>query len=320
MRLRHRWSVVVAIAVALVVSAAPGPAFAAGWSPWTYLGPNPGTTAPTISARSGGQLDLFTSDQFNVYHRAWNRDDGWGGWVNLGGPPGVHDSQYRLTAVAAVGRPDYKISIAVYLKGFIWHRAWSSPGGWGAWENIGHPPAAADSAPAISTRPTGDVDIWVVDNNRAIGHRIWSPGIGWRSWETIAGPDRFVQTGVTAVGHPNGSQVLFAVASGDNVFERVWRPDVGWSGWTNLGKAGSSAYPGVGAAARPNGYVDLFARNPDNGQVYHRYRNNSGVWSGWGSIEGANVDTAPSAAARPNGALDVVVAIRGGSIWHRAYG
>jgi hypothetical protein len=233
--------------------------------------------------------------------------------VDLGEPPVDHEI-FELSAVVAVGRPDYKISIAVALRGDLWHRAWSTAG-WGRWENLGHPALGIAAAPAISTRPTGDVDVWVVDANRSINHRIWSPSTGWRPWER---PGGLALTSVAAVGHPDGSQFLFSIGTGGGIFQRIWRPGSGWSGWTDLGRPGDSAWPGPGAAVRPNGIVDLFALN--KGHIYHRWRNTSGVWSAWGSIGGENIDTAPSAAGRPNGALDVVVGLPDDTIWHRAYG
>ena len=57
-----------------------------GWHPWDSLGGSAASgTAPTISSRGPGLLDVFvTGTDAAVYQDSWN--SGWSGWHEIGGP------------------------------------------------------------------------------------------------------------------------------------------------------------------------------------------------------------------------------------------
>jgi hypothetical protein len=311
----------VLLGVAVVVTGSAVPASAASWRPWTNLGKPPGggayQGAPTIAARTVGAVDVFKKNDSGVWHRAWWPAGGWGGWGNLGAPPNYSNGG-DVSAPSAVGRPGGRLSVVIVNRGDIWHKSYEPGADWSGWEYLGHPPTGVGSAPAVSSRPNGVVDVWVRDNSFRLQHRHWQAGYGWSPWENLGG--FVVRAAPAAVGAANGNVWVAVVGNDTDIYHRVWSPSSGWSPWYNSGAPSvSGGYPSPAIAARTNGVIDIFAHGGASGSLSHRWRSPSGSWSGWGSLGGDNIDTAPSAVGRPNGALDVVVGLTDNTVWHRGY-
>jgi hypothetical protein len=293
------------------------PAGAATWHPWENIG-SPGDIgfqgAPTIAARDSGAVDIFKKHDFQVWHRGWTPTGGWRSWESIGTPTG-EGRDLDFSEPSAVARPGTRVSVVVAVDNLVWHRAWQ--GSWGSWENLGLPIEGLTSAPAVSTRPDGTVDVWVTDAFLRIQHKLWLPQRGWQPWEIVG---FFARSAVAAVGAPDG-KVWLAYVGGDlQIKHRVWSPATYlWSQEYDSGAPSTSGgWPGVAIAARPNGIIDLFGHGGLAGTIEHRWRSPAGVWTEWGSLGGSNMTSAPSAVVRPtNGVLDVVAADWHNDVWHR---
>lgn len=313
-----RWLATVLLAVVAGTGSLAQPAAAAAWQPWENLGvfPDPYPGKAGVATRDGGLVDVFvtTGDIIQtsiVYHRTWSSGAGWSERRYL--PGALADG--HVGSVSAVGRPGNRLSVVVADGPTIYHQAYD--GSWRGWESLGQPGFLG--RPAVSSRPNGTVDVWVRGTKQDVLHRAWTPAGGWGSWGSVGG----VTTGApAAAGGSDGSVWVAARGTDGNLYHRVWSPSTGqWSAWFNTGSppGGTTVVGSPGIDVRPNGLVDLYAMAAEDGPIYHRYRSAAGTWSAWGSLQGGDLVEGPNAVARSNGALDVVVRKRDGTVWHRAW-
>jgi hypothetical protein len=314
-----RWGTAVLVAVVTGVTGLAPSASAAEWRPWNCMTlkvpGQPSTGKPGVAARADGVVDVFAASSQGVYHRPWSSAAGWlNRWASLGQPPvaplGTDPD------VSAVARPGNRLSVVVSAGAQVWHRAYQT-GGWSVdWEPLGRPAAGLGSAPAVSARPDGTVDVWVRGGDGKVYHRYWAANGGWRPWNSIEGG---IGGAPAAAGGADGSVWVFALGVDYNFYHRVWKASTGWSAWYNGGRPATASYYGPGVAVRPNGLVDLFVTEGLEGPLRHQIRSTNGAWSGFGSLQGADIESGPNASARPGGALDVVVRKADGTVCHRLW-
>jgi hypothetical protein len=235
----------------------------AGWSGWRLLpGPLGDGVYGTVSAvgRPGNRLSVVVADAGQIRHQAYDAG-AWRGWQALD-PPGFQGHP------AVSSRPNGTVDVWVQAANrSVLHRAWTTTGGWGGWENLGGvvrgDPAAAGG---------GDGSVWLAaqgtDGNYY--HRVWSPSGGWSTWYNTGTPPGGTMLeyspGISV--RPNGVVDLYAVAFPSGPLYHRFRSTAGvWSAWESL--QGANIALGANATARSNGALDVVVRKND-GTVWHR--------------------------------------------------
>jgi hypothetical protein len=115
---------------------------ATGWNAWDTLGSPPGGLANVTAevGRNGdGRLEVFAFASDGAVWHIWQQAaGGWSGWHGLDAPSGLFPFSLAVGETAD-GR---LVVFVVVLGGGLWRRAQAAAGsGWGAWEDLGMPPA-----------------------------------------------------------------------------------------------------------------------------------------------------------------------------------
>lgn len=138
----------------------------------------------------------------------------------------------------------------------------------------------------------------------------------WNAWGSLQRPPGTnVETQPAVVARTSG-QLDVGVLASNQVWHKWWASGSGWSPWGSLGKPpGAISAPSF--ASRPGGVLDVVL-TADAG-LWHRFFAPGSGWSPWGRVGDmpAGAATAPRAAGRASGELDVVSRTTDGKVWHK---
>jgi hypothetical protein len=188
----------------------------------------------------------------------------------------------------------------------LWLREYSQ-GGWSDLETLS---GAAVFAPAILSRPSGDLDVFATS---AIGC-LWVKSrrnTSWQSWKTLLPSGSVKGQPVAAMG-PGGSVDVFVLNNASN-YLRQNCTDTGWGNWENLGGSFRSAP----TAVNYGDITELFGIS-NAGDLQTTTIVNGVSALGWTSL-GGKVDVGGcGATADGSGALMVaVVGVKPQALWTR---
>ncbi len=157
------------------------------------------------------------------------------------------------------------------------------------WESLG---GISTSAPAVASRGSGKLDVFVRGGDNAIHTRSFDRT--WSGWSTLGG----TFTSAPAVAARGAQRLeLFARGEGNQLFQRSFNKT--WGPWKNLGGGITSAPAVVVRGAK----IDVFARGND-GQLMQKTFDKT--WSPWKGLGGVLVG-APAATSWSSNRIDVFV-------------
>ena len=289
------------------------------WTPWKNLG-GALTSAPAVASWENRRIDCFIRGADNhMWHRS---GDGlnWGGWYDLGGPPGIPivDPEIAMlrgpfdlpfvelaSAPAAVSWGPNRIdTFARGTNKHMWHKWWNGSA-WSAWEDLG---GELSSGIAVASWSENRLHCFVRGPGDSMWHKWWDGA--WSYWEDLGG---FLTSTPAAVSW-GPHRIDCFVRGGDNSMWHKWFDTSGWSDWENLGGYLASA-PAV--ASPGSNRLNCFVRGGEN-NLWHKWWDGSS-WSEWQNL-GGGITEAPAAIARGKRRIDCFV--RGGenNLWQRTWG
>ena len=292
------WRTLVAVALAVVGlpftasnASASAPLSFAGWQSLGGVAEG----APAV-AWEPGRLDVFVRGSDN---HLWYKSDanGWSGWQDLGGPPGLLASDPTAVSWSA-GRIDVFV---VGVDGHLWHKWYSRQ--WSGWENLG---GFVVGAPSVASWSPGRLDVFVRGTDNHLWHK-WYSG-AWSGWELRGGQ---LTSSPAAVSWAPGRIDVFMRGTDGALWHTAFA-----GGWSGFGSLGGDLVGSPGVASWAAGRLDVFARGTDN-RLYHQWFA-AGAWSGWQLAEGGVLTSAPAAVSWAFGHLDVFVRGTDNAIWHSA--
>lgn len=255
------------------------------------------SSAPSVSARGTGVLEIFGQQGSSVIHRTYRDHVGFGPWTYM---PAVT----ATSAPAAVSWATNRID--VFVKGpsnELEHAWWNDGGDWAGWENLG---CCFDTAPTVASWGPGRLDVFM-GSGGSLWHQ-WYDG-GWRGWENLGGP---ITSAPSAVSWGSGRIDVFAKGASNELTHTWYNNPSGWAGgFENLGGLFDTA-PGV--ASWGSGRLDIFQGS--GGGVWHRWYN--GGWGGWESI-GGSVTSGLSATSWGFGRIDIMARGTANHLAHQWY-
>ncbi len=255
----------------------------AAFGPWTSLGGGLGS-GPGASGGRGTITDSFVrATDGTMYQQSWS-GGAWSGWLGLGGSmlsaPGVSVRQGTGDVDTYYRGPDNGIVA----------RSWSPSAGWSAEDTTSLAGGKTLSAPALVSRASGLVDVFV----RAVDETVWRDawnGSAWSGWTPVPGGMTTTDAPATTT-RTTGTMELFARGRDGEVQWSTFDGAV-WSSWRRVAGAVES---GPAAVYDGAGRLYLFARQ--GGDVaYNVYAD--GSWSGWQPMH-----PAPPPPAAPTCAAD----------------
>lgn len=254
---------------------------------------------PAIASKGVGRLEAFARGADGVLQRrAWAPGESWSAPEALPAPA-------PASGPAAVSWDQSRVDVVARLAdGTVEH--WSR--GEGPWEteNLG---GATTEHPVIASWGPGRLDLLVRGTDGSLDHRNWEAGTGWTEWEHVPGPP--VISSSPAAAAPSVGRLDVVADLADGTVEH-WTLEGGQ--WTaeNLGGAAASA-PALASPA-PN-RLDAIVRGADGALLLDSWESPAG-WSGWTTVPGATIASAPAAVAWNPDRLDVLAAVEGGGLGH----
>jgi hypothetical protein len=92
----------------------------------------------------------------------------------------------------------------------------------------------ATSAPALASRGTGRLDLFVRGPDGLIQHS-FNDGAGWSAWASLGGAAMSAPAAVAA----GANRIdVWARGAGSAIQHDVWQAATGWSGWSDTWRAG----------------------------------------------------------------------------------
>ncbi|WP_433271332.1 peptidoglycan DD-metalloendopeptidase family protein [Actinosynnema sp. CS-041913] len=275
----------------------------------TYTSQNCGSTSPVersgvaVVSRAAGQLDVFARDDDNSFlHKHFNGQS-WSPWIELGG-------QFRSNPAAnsGAGRIDL---VGVGGNGTLWHKRWTSTGGWTAWHDNGG--GQIQWTPALTSRGGNTLDAFSVNTSEQVVHRYFN-GTSWSAWVNLQGSATAPPAAV-ALGNDR-LNVLMRDGSG-TLATRMWTSDHGWFGWVDRGER-IFGQPAV--SHRSDQLMDVFVRDDGDKSLMHSASTNAGTsFSAFVDLGGGAMTSAPAAVSWAGNRIDVFARAANGHLYQRIW-
>jgi hypothetical protein len=191
---------------------------------------------------------------------------------------------------------------------------------WERWRQLSYDPLAG--GPSAVMAPSNRLVVFARSASNKLAQRYYQyPSSGWAAWSDL---DAGLASGPSAV--MAGTRLTVFARGAKNVLLHKYYEN-GWTNWIPLD--GSTPGPDQIASTSPgtmtsapsavmaaNNRLTVFARGP-GGTLMHRYYDNN-AWTGWISMGGAAITSAPSA-VMANGRLTVFARAADGTLTHRYY-
>lgn len=238
----------------------------------------------------------------------------------------VHSPKNTLGALNTSSSPVVDVksddSTDVFIvgtEGNLYHKWWTTTGGWSSWANRGSPGSNLIGTANVLLKPDDTVDIFAPAANGSLYH-IWKiPGSNWSGWAGLGRPSGVNLVGIPAVDvKTDGSNDVFILGSDGNLWYDTWSSATGWSGWNNLSKP-TTLTGSVNVIHKPDDTLDVFAVGT-NGALYHKWLVPGSAWSGWAGLSnpsGVMLAGRPSLAIKSDGSNDVFLLGSDGNLWHK---
>lgn len=259
-------------------------------------------TNPSCVVAYAGIVDCFAvGADLHLKQKRWSQSLVFGWNDQLGGPV------LAPLAPSCVARPFNRIDCFAVGERQLWRLSWDG-NAWRRWESLGAPPAGIATSNGGSLRAPDPeclsagpdhVECFIQGGDGAMWHRWWD-GWSWGGWESLGG---VIRARPSCVSRAPGTVDCFVIGS-DWALYHAWFDGVQWQGWAGLGSPPSATASRNLLVANPScvswapDRLDCFAVAGD-GNLYHRFRNASGVWSGWGNRGGAYLFAASCVAPAP---------------------
>jgi len=175
--------------------------------------------------------------------------------------------------------------------------------------------AAAGSGPAVASRASNRLDVFVRGVDNKLYWKTWN-GSDWSMWGTIGAPPGGVTSDPAAVSMGPNDIELFVRGADNACWQRSYSSG-SWSGWGSLGGALTTA-PSV--SSRGVGELDVFAGGPGN--WIWEISLDTGVsptWGDWHDAIDIPIAYAPAAVSWNNTDVDLFFVDVSNKMWHTWY-
>lgn len=201
-----------------------------GWSSWETLGGGAIASDPDAVSWGNGRIDVVANSSGGtgggyLMHR-WYNGTSWSGWETftdgkiLSGPSITSWGPGRLDVVAR-GTDNH-----------VYHKFYSSQGGWSRWEALAG--STYDSPDVVATSPNV-LQVFVKGTNNQLFNKVYFGG--WSDWSSLGG---VLTSSPGAASRGTGREDVFVRGSNNEMWHR-WNDNAGWSVWENLGGSLTSA-------------------------------------------------------------------------------
>lgn len=270
--------------------------------------------SPVIASMQAGRLDVFAQGSSGGLFHKWYSSGAWRGPETLAGPTGGLTSAPSAVAwcegSTTNGCPDNRLDI--FARGSsneLEHKIWANSA-WSPWWNMGY---TLTSAPAVSSRGVGKVDVFWRTTGDVLRH-LWWDGTQWNGPESLSGSSEMASGPAAVSWGPNRIDVIWR-AYDNSIHTKSWNGTT-WSAITEVGPASNfttDARPAISSWGTNR--LDAFARGSD-GAMWHAWNGGSG-WTGWGRI-GGNLapGTGPGAVSDSANNIDLVSLGTDNGLWH----
>jgi uncharacterized phage protein gp47/JayE len=262
------------------------------------------TGGPVVILDPAGQLHVFVVGDDQALWHIWQTspDNGWSGWLSLGG---------QIDLVAVGTNQDGRLEVFARGTGdfALWHIWQLTPGSasWSVWSTLG----GQIDLLAVESNQDGRLEVFARNiADQSLWH-IWQVAAnnGWSAWASLGG-----QIDLLAVeSNQDGRLEVFARNIADQSLWHIWQVAAGgsWSGWASLG----GQIDLLAVQPDQDGRLEVFARGTDEALWHIWQLTPGGSWSGWWSL-GGQIDLL-SVAANEDGRIEVFARnISDQSLWH----
>jgi hypothetical protein len=283
----------------------PSPNFTSQPNSWSSPASGP-MASSTVYSSTSGQRDLFavnTSGCLMYTSASPSAGPPWPAPTSLGcgfggGSPPVST------------RSEYSGELDVYVidsNGALWHKRWTSSGGWGIFENLSAGTCSTFAGAPAATASTfnGILDVYTITSRGVLCHN-WAYNAGsFVGWDMPPnGPTNFTgspaATNDPANGNANayGERDVYAITASGSLWHN-WAhpgppPGGPWVGWDQVMGAVLTGSPTATASAW-NGNRDVYAMTSGgtspSGRLYHNWAVTPGGWAGWDSVSNTTNNT-----------------------------
>ena len=293
-------------------SAPPAPPPANPWSgPYAIRPDGVVVSSPDAAAVRGAErVDVVVRGTNGFYWTYWT-GTGWTGWAPLGSPSSGADGDPAVVSWAP-GRLDVFVRGA--NDGKLWQKFTDNGGAsWSDWLKPVGDDGVLASAPEVSSRDRGLLDVFVRGTDGNVYQRWWDGGRWNDFWVSHGQPPSGTKGEPGTASQDVGHSDLFVRGGDDKLWQRAWNGQ-GWSSWFQpVGNNGTLASPPEATSWGP-GNLLVFVRGTDNGMYALRY---SGSWGGWTRIGGLGdvTENTPGATSRGPNRYDMFVRGTDSKVW-----
>jgi hypothetical protein len=272
----------------------------------TFVSQNCGAAAPTtlpglsVISRAVGSLDVFAVT--NDYRLKWRTyvNERWTCWSSL---PSNARIKGDPAAVATNGRID------VFAQGTdnrLKKITWTTAGNWGNWGDLGE--YTITSSPAVTSRSSGGVDVFVKSAANKIVYRNYSTAD--ENWAGTSWADIGLNAGsITATSAPavvasaDGARMnVLARHTDGSLLTLMWTKAFGWYNWVDRG---GDIIGRPAASTRAGNSIDIFLRDHDNSLI-HRFSPDGDNYTSHPPTDfGGYLTTSPTSVSWNNQRIDI---------------